>query len=777
MSPRAFTEWLLAHRILVLILSFILLIACAAGAMRLDFSADYRVLFSDKNPQLKAFEEMEELYGKRDNLMIAVAPEDGKVFTRKTLKVIESITEQAWETPYSVRVDSITNFQNTTADGDDLTVAPLFEDIESLSKDMIETRRKIAVAEPLLYNRMISEKGHVAAINIMINTPENASLVQQFEIITYVRNIIKEQEASNPGIKYYLTGETLMGFSAIEAAMYDGQTLFPAMYLLILVLTYLFLRSIWGVVSVLMVIMLSTLAAIGLTGWAGIQLSTLSAMAPIIILTLAVADSVHILVTLFQEMSHGVEKREAIVRSLEVNHQPIFLTSITTAIGFLSLNSSDVPPFGDMGNIVAMGVVMAWLYSIVTLPVILDYLPLKAGERSARNEKLMDRLADFSLKRRNELAVAFSLILVFGAYCSTLNQFNDLFPEMYGEQIQFRKDTDFVRENLTGVMQIHHAVRAKEANGIYDPEYLRQLDRFTDWYEDQPGVTHVESYSSTIKRINKSLHGDERIHYRIPDSREEAAQYQFLFELSLPYGLEMENIITTERDESRMTVTMGNVESRDLVILEARARVFAEKHLPAIQVMEGVGASVMMGHAARRNGESMMFGAPFAVLLISIIVIISLRSVKLGVLSLLPNLAPGVIAFGIWGVLDGKLGIAAAPTATIAFGIVVDNTIHFFSKYLRARRVSGMTAEEAIHYSFHRVGSALATTTTILASGFLVLTLSAMAPNLFMGLMTALSLVISLGLTFLILPTLLIYIDKGAEPVPQVSSDEIREAA
>ncbi|MBL4608636.1 MAG: MMPL family transporter [Pseudomonadales bacterium] len=770
MSPRNFTEWLLAHRILVLLASFIVLISCVAGVQRLDFSADYRVLFSDKNPQLKAFEEMEEIYGKRDNLMIAVAPDDGNVFTKETLKVIASITEKAWETPYSVRVDSVTNFQHTTASEDDLTVASLFENIDALSTQDIEERRKISIAEPLLYNRMISETGHVAAINIMINTPENATLEQQFEIVNYVRDLITEAEANTPNIKYYLTGETLMGFSAIEAAMYDGKTLFPIMYVLILLITYLFLRSAWGVFSVLVIIILSTAAAIGLTGWVGIQLSTLSAMAPVIILTLAVADSVHILVTVFQEMSEGTGKREAIVRSMEVNHQPIFLTSITTAIGFISLNSSDVPPFGDMGNIVAMGVLMAWFYSIVTLPVILDYLPLKARERSVHSEALMNRLADYSLKRRNELGVAFSLILVFGAYCSTLNQFNDLFPEMYGEQITFRQHTDFVRENLTGVMQIHHAIRAKEANGVYEPEYLRQLDRLTAWYGDQTGVTHVESYSSTIKRINKSLHADQNLYYRIPDTREEAAQYQFLFELSLPYGLDMDNILTSERDESRLTVTMGNVESRDLVILEARARTYAEKYLPDIQLMEGVGASVMMGHAARRNGESMMLGAPLAVMIISLIVIISLKSFKLGVLSLLPNLAPGIIAFGLWGVLDGKLGIAAAPTATIAFGIVVDNTIHFFSKYLRAKRVNGYSTEEAIHYSFHRVGTALGTTTTILASGFLVLALSAMAPNLFMGLMTAISLVISLGITYFILPTLLSYIDKDVE-TEQVSKE------
>ena len=763
MSPRTFTEWLLSHRAFVLTASILILIASVSGVTQLNFSADYRVLFSDKNPQLKAFEEMESIYGKRDNLMIVVAPKDGNVFTKSTLKTISSITEKAWETPYSVRVDSITNFQHTTASEDDLTVAPLFEDIESLDAAEIEARRKVTMAEPLLFNRMISEKGHVTAINIMINTPENASLPQQFEIVDYVRDLVTEAEKGSSGIDYYLTGETLMGFSAIEAAMYDGQTLFPIMYVLILLITYMFLRSAWGVFSVLIIIMFSTAAAIGLSCWAGIQISTLSAMAPIIILTLAVADSVHILVTLFQEMSHGADKREAIIRSLEVNHQPIFLTSITTAIGFLTLNTSDVPPFGDMGNIVAIGVLMAWLYSVITLPVILDCLPLKARARSEASEALMDRIADYSLKRRNELGVAFALILVFGAYCSTLNQFNDLFPEMYGEQITFRQHTDFVRENLTGVMQIHHAVRAKEANGVYEPTYLRQLDRLTDWYEDQPGVTHVESYSSTIKRINKSLHADKDLHYRIPDTREEASQYQFLFELSLPYGLEMEHILTSARDESRMTVTMGNVESRDLVILEARARAYADKYLPDVQLMEGVGASVMMGHAARRNGESMLVGAPVAVIIISIIIIFTLRSTKLGLLSLLPNLAPGIIAFGLWGILDGKLGIAAAPTATIAFGIVVDNTIHFFSKYLRAKNVDGYSTEKAIHYSFHRVGVALGTTTTILACGFLVLTLSAMAPNLFMGLMTALSLVISIGITYLILPTLLSRIDNDNE--------------
>lgn len=765
--PERFTRLVLRYRSAVLIATILVVAFSALGLKPLidDFALDYRVLFSEKNPQYRAFLAMEGIYGKRDNIMIALAPEDGHVFTQKTLSIIAEMTERAWQTPYSKRVDSVTNFQRTYAVGDDLFVEALAPDPQSLSPSEQADVRRYALAEPYLVDRMVSADADVAAVNIMMNLPSDAG-EEQYEAVDFVRSLMAEFEAKAPWIDFYMTGETMMGHTAVEAGMYDARTLFPIMYLLILLVAGIFLRSAWGVVAVTVVILLSTVAAMGFSGLLHIQLSMITGVVPVIILTLAVADSIHVLVSFFQEYQGRVSKSDAIIRALNANHQPVFLTSLTTSIGFLSLNTSEVPPFADMGNMVAIGVGLAWLFSVTTLPALMSYIPFKPVQRREYGLKLMDRLADISIRHRNEFAVGFGLLTLFMGYAVTQNEFNDLFPEMYGTQIEFRRDTDFIRHNLTGVMQIHHSVEAGEPGGIFKSDYLAELDRLTHWYEHQPGVLHVESYTTVQKRLNRTLHGEQALYYRVPDDRQLAAQYHLLYELSVPYGLDLNNTIDIDRSATRLTVTMDNVESKDIVALEARAQAFTNKYLPALNLVEGVGPSVMMGHAAKRNGNAMISGAIIALLAITAILMISLKSIRLGLVSLLPNLTPGLFAFGVWGLVDGDLGIAAAPAVLVALGIVVDDTIHFMSKYLRARRVDGVPSDEAIHYSFRRVGIALGINVTILILGFSVLDLSSLKPNSFLGMATAMSLLFSLAFTYFMLPTLLSFLEREPKHAP-----------
>ena len=758
------SELTLKNRVLVLMISLLVIVGAAFGLKPLidDYSLDYRVLFSEKNPQFIAFLAMEEAYGKRDNIMIVIEPEDSNVYTKRNILMIQNLTNAAWQTPHSKRVDSLANFQRSFGKEDELIVEDLVpDDIEKLTLEKLQEIRDYASAEPMLVNRMVSKKGHVAAVNIMMNLPSDAG-AEQFEAVDYVREMIRKEKLNSPGTRFYLTGETMMGHSAIEVGMYDGQTLFPIMFGLILLICYFLLRSFFSVIAVLVVVALSSIASLGISGHIGLQLSMITAIVPVIILTLAVADSVHLLVSMLQELRSGVVKERAIINALSINHQPIALTSITTAIGFLALNSSEIPPFRDMGNMVAVGIICAWFLSVFTLPAMLSYLPLKSGKVDQKSYKLMDNLAALSSKYKNEFAVGFILVTLFMGYTSTLNGFNDLFPEMFGKQITFRQDTDFIRKNLTGVMQIHHAVKSGGENQIFDPQYLAQLDRLTNWYEDQPGVLHVESYSDIIKRLNRSMHGEDQFYYRTPSNRELASQYELLFELSLPYGLDVGHIITTDRSATRLTVTMDNMESKDIIALEKRGREFVAVNLPALDLVEGVGPSIMFGHAAVRNGYATLSGLALALISIAIILSLSFRSIKLGALSLIPNLAPGLFAFGVWGMLDGKLGISSAPAILIALGIVVDDTIHFMSKYLRARR-DGLTTDLAIQYSFRRTGTAIGINCTVLIAGFLVLTLSAMVPSQFMGLITALSLFFSLGLTYFVLPTMLQFVDRSDE--------------
>ncbi|OAD19324.1 integral membrane protein [Candidatus Thiomargarita nelsonii] len=426
------------------------------------------------------------------------------------------------------------------------------------------------------------------------------------------------------------------------------------------------------------------------------------------ILTLAVADSVHFLVTLRHEMrDNGREKYEAIVESLRVNFQPIFLTSLTTAIGFLSMNFGDVPPFRDLGNIVAMGVMIAFILSVTLLPALMAILPVRPRPQTAKTIQAMDHLGEFVVRRRQALLWGMGSVIVLVVAFVPRNELNDDFVKYFDESFAFRRATDFVTENLTGLYDIHYSLSAGESEGISDPTFLRTVEEFVQWYQQQPEVMHVSTITDTFKRLNKNMHGDDPAYYRLPEERELAAQYLLLYEMSLPYGLDLNNQINIDKSATRVAITTKTLSSNDVLALEERAQEWLKKNgLPSMQV-PGASTTIMFANIGFRNIRGMLFGATMALVLISIILIVALRSLKFGLISLIPNLAPTAMAFGLWGMLVGEVGLGLSVVAGLTIGIVVDDTIHYLSKYLRARREKGLSPEEAVRYAFRSVGLAL----------------------------------------------------------------------
>jgi len=755
-------ERVIRFRWLIIAATLLVVGLAASGGRFLTFSTDYRAFFSKENPQLNAFEALQNTYTKNDNAMIVIAPKDGNIFTREALAVVEEATREAWQIPYSTRVDSVTNFQHTWADGDDLVVEDLVVDALHMSDEDIARVKRVALSEPFLMDRLVNEASRMTAINATVNLP-GKTLTETTEVVAFVRKMADDIRQKHPEVDVYLVGVVFMNNAFNESGMGDMQTLVPIMYLLVVGIMLLILRSLLATLTTVVVILLAILTGMGLAGYAGIALTPVSANAPTIILTLAVADSIHILITLFHEMGLGRTKREAIIESLRINHQPVFITSLTTAIGFLSLNFSDSPPFWHLGNIVAMGVSAAYLYSVLFLPAMIAVLPIRARKRREKSTELLDRLADFVIQRRQALFFGtLALFVVLGVQISRI-EINEEFHKYFDTRYQFRVDNDFVTQNLTGFMSIGYSLGAGESGGISNPEYLAKLEEFSEWYRSQPGVIHVNTLTDTMKRLNKNLHGDDPAYYRIPGSRELSAQYLLLYELSLPFGLDLNNQINVDKSSTRFTATLENVSTRHSLDLEDRAQAWLKANAPASMATPGASPLIMFSHIAKRNLHSMFSGTFLALVLISVVLMLSLRSVRTGLVSMIPNMVPIFMTFGIWALVFREVGFAVAVVAPVALGIIVDDTVHFLSKYVRARREQGKSAEDAVRYSFHTVGTALWVTSLILIAGFIVLSFSGFRMNAHLGLMTTIAIVSALAADFLFLPALLIKLDKGAE--------------
>ncbi|MCW8328711.1 MMPL family transporter [Photobacterium sp. SDRW27] len=745
--------WFIATTILIFLVT-------ASGARYLTINNDTRVFFSEGNPQFKALEALENTYTKDQSVVFVIAPKNGNVFTRETLSAIEELTESSWQIPYSSRVDSVTNFQHAYAVNDDLIVANLVENADQLRDDELTRARSAALAEPQLVNRLLSSSGHVTSVFINCLYP-GESLDEVSQITAFSRNLAEEFRSKYPDLDIYLFGSIIMDNAFGEIGLDDMMTLIPFMYLTLIVIIGLCLRSVIAVFATFLIILMSMMTGMGLAGWLGISLNAASIAAPTIIMTLAVADSVHIQASAYQLMREGQSKHEAIAESLRINLQPVFLTSITTAIGFLSMNFSDAPPFRDLGNIVSMGVMAAFVYSALLLPSLLSVLPLRAKKSErAVNVPCCNRLACFIIRRRKAVFWSSLLGITLLSVGTLRIELNDSFLYYLGERYQVRQAGDFYQHNLSGADVIEYSLNAGESGGINNPDYLATVEAFANWYREQPKVVQVSTITDTVKRLNKNMHGDDETYYRIPESRELAAQYLLLYELSLPFGLDLNNQINVDKSATRMSVIIRDTTTREIREQDERARQWLKQHAPPGMFTYGSGLSVIWAHLSERNIYNML-GASFgALMLISLLLIFVLKSVRLGLVSLLPNLVPALMAFGLWGMTIGQVGLGLSVVVAMTLGIVVDDTVHFISKYLRAHREHGMNPAQGIQYAFHTVGTAMWVTTVALVAGFMVLTLSGFRMNSDMGLLSAVTILLALVMDFLFLPTLLMITGK-----------------
>ncbi|EGQ8957569.1 TPA: MMPL family transporter [Vibrio parahaemolyticus] len=749
------------YSLLVLLATIFLIIVATIGGKNLYFRGDYDIFFDGTNKQLLAFDEIQTTFAKTDNLAIVIAPEDGDIFTPQTLSLIQKITVDAWQVPYSSRVDSIANYQHTEAFDDDLLVEDLLYSEYELTPERISKVKSIALSEPVLKSALVSEKGDVTVVNITVQLPEMDKTAEVEEVVSSINAMIDRYQRAYPDVTFHKAGIIAMNHAFMTAAQDDSSTLVPTMLVVILVFLTIMLRSILSVIATLIVIIGSVMATMGISGWAGMFLSTATVNVPTLIMTLAVADCVHVIATMRQSMKNGFTKAQSIERSIALNFVPILITSVTTAIGFLMMNMSDSPVLRDFGNLSALGVMVACFLSVTLLPALLKLLPIHVKMETSQDQKhVIDRLGDFVVSQRRALLPLSVAVIVVCASLIPLNKVNDESVEYFGQRNEFRQAADFMEERISGMTNISIAIKTNESQGIAAPDFLNTIGEFSSWLRDQPETDHVATLADVYKRLNKNMHGDDEAYYSLPQARELAAQYLLLYEMSLPYGLDLNNQINVDKSSIKMVLTVANLGSVELVDLENRIYQWFAEHAPQYQVVAS-SPSLMFAHIGETNMASMLSTLPITLVLISALLIFALRSVRLGLISLMPNIAPAVIGFGLWALISGEINLGLSVVVTLTLGIVVDDAVHFLSKYQRARR-EGQTAEQAVRYAFHTVGRALWITTVVLVAGFSVLAMSSFRLNADMGQLSAIVIFIALVVDFLFLPTLLMLFDKKA---------------
>lgn len=743
--------------ILVVLSLFVLLLA--SGARNLSITNDFRVYFSDDNPQLLAFDAYEATFTPSDNVSLVVVARSGDLFTRRGLELVEELTRESWQIPFSKRVSSISNFQHVTAEGDDINARHLIQKAAELSDAEIAQIKEIALSREQLLKRQLSADGSMTGILTTVHLNRDAGN-DAIVVTEFTRGIRDRYQAEYPEFDIYVGGSTTMNTTLAEGVGGDLSRLLPLSYIIIFGGLILLLRSFMGTLAIAVMVSACLLGTFGFFGFVDPVLTPVSGFVPSVLLSIMVADSVHILSSFFQAYRDGSDKEASIKASLHINLLPVTITSATTFIGFLCLNFSDSPPYRALGNMIASGVVLAWIFSLTVLPALIYYFPMGKKQTAERGEAIFELLAKQVIRQRRALMSGFLLLSLLFALFVPGNRIADNWVEYFDDSFEIRRLVNLIDGRLSGVNFLEYVLTSKQEGGINDPEYLRQVEAFAQWYEQQELVVRANRFTDTLKDLNQAMHGDDPKWHRLPESRELAAQYLLFYELSLPQGLGIDDVIDMAKTSTRMTVGINVTGTDRMLELDRRAQAWLKQNAPAIEAVPGTGLGLVFAHISERNIDSLLLGTAAALLLISLLLITVLRSWRYGLISLVPNIIPAMIAYGLWGMLAARIDMALAIVGCATLGIVVDDTVHFLHIYVRARRRLGMDPAKAIRHSFKTVGRALFITSVVLSAGFAILGLSHMYTTVEVGTMMSITILVALVVDFLFLPPLLLYFDK-----------------
>ena len=752
-------ETIIRYRPLCIIISILILAGLAQGLSKINFNPDINAFFPENDTLTTSHLSIEDTYSSMDNAVIGIGVKEGTVFTNEVLSLIEDLTERAWKTPHSLRVDSLSNYSYVSADGDDLYIEPFLEGSSTYDLNTLKEKELIIEEEELAYGAIISKDKKTSLINIVFDPPRKDIESEYQESLNYVLGFLEEARKNHPEVDLIISGIVYMEYQSPMLLKAQMPKLMPTAILVILLTLFLLLRSLVAVAGSFLVILMSVVSAMGSIGFMSGDIAQPFIMVPILIATLAVADCVHLFTLYFQNLDSSRKSKEAMLESLKLNLQPLFLTSLTTAIGFLSLNLAPVEPLRGIGNGVAVGVFLAFIFTVLLLAPIVSYFNVKQSKNINFQKNIARKLGRFSIKNYKRLLVIVPVISCFLMAFIPLNKTNDNPLEFYSERYTTSAaDSKWISQRIGGTFPVSYELNSQGI--VSDPEFLREVDKFSEWLASNKEVLHVSSLSKIMKNLNKTLHGKQDEWNIIPTEPDLSAQYLFFYEMSLPYGLDLTNSISQNKESIKLVASLKELGSLEYREFAKKVENYASQNMPEDMVSIGTGTRPIFAFMSNMLITQLTYALGIGIVLITATIILFFRSLRYGMLTSVTNLLPIGVAFGIWGIVSGGISMLVGIGMGTTLGIIVDFTVHFLSKYLHARRQKNLSAEEAVEYAFETVGFALIITSFSLILGFLVLLQAFFIPIHGFVLFSSIAFLSALIIDLLLFPALLITWDK-----------------
>jgi uncharacterized protein len=735
----------------------------AAGGLKLHFITDYRAYFDPDNPDYQQLAQLEARFGASDDILLAYAPADGDATTPQAILRVAALADGLRDMPFAGRVDSVADLPVaiTDAQGSQVTTLRVLATQDEPPDPALWAMAVNEVAR-LTTGSILAPDRSIAAAHVVINTPVPATFADSRSVNEYVvalRDRI-EQEAGAQGT-VLLAGVLPYYHSIMELAARDIALLLPVC-LLVAILILRGLLASWRVTWICCIpVVGAVLTSVGAHGWIGYPVTVATLVAPIMVLVISLAYMVHLAHTYLDVRASHPGPAKAAQASLRENFMPLLLTAGTTMMGFAAMNASISPPYRQLGTSVLIGIAAAVVYAVFLMPALLCWIDPPHLRKKTPLRRGLDWLSNtITLPIRSPVVLATGGLVILGLLaCIPLNTIDDNISQWFSDSSRLRQENRLVDQRLTGMQQLYYVLPAAGPGGVREPAYLEQVESFAQWLRQQPQVAAVRALPDLIHTLARNF-GLQGAGGRLPQDAATIEQLLFTYELSAPPGDHGSGLLDGERSASLVHVSLRNLPGDEFQAFDRRAQDWLQQNLPGMQVAPGNSAVMMFSKMAHQNIPPMIWGTVMVLALTSLVVSLALRSWRLGLICLVPCLLPIGMAFGVWGLVSGHVGIALSVVSTAALGIIVDDTIHVLSRYKAARRGGNVSAHDACQHSIRHVGGAITTTTLVLTAGVGLLGFSSVQPTHEMGLWMAITFLIAWVCTLVLLPQLLTRFDR-----------------
>ena len=750
-------NFLLSQRYLLATLSILLGGAISLGALKTTIDSSDDSILSEDDPYRLEVAQVNKDFPPSTSVLFAFMSPEGDVFNRDMLQAMQDLTDRYTDVESAVSVASLINRRLNAVDADIHERDYLLPELDELTAQDLVKIREIALADKDLTQSMLSPEGDMAlaVIKFHATSEEQPTQLRIAKTVIDLRDSLREQY---PEQNIYVLGRILFEYDSYNAQIKDAKYLFPIVMLTILGLMYFCLRSLSFALAIAVVSVMSVGLTVGTVGWAQVPFNQISNMGPLVVFMIAMADSIHLVSVYLQGLHKSLSKFEALSESLRVNIQPVTLATVTTAMGFLSLNYCASPGIYGFGNVVAMGVVWAFLVTFTLLPALILLLPVKKVPEPLGVKGFINFVAKLVANHGKQLFWGSLLLIVVTFAMLPLNKVDfDRFSFI-------DKDSDFhtvisaLAEKIGNDQSLVYSINSGKYYGITEPEFLRKIEKFSIWLEEQPQTSFVTSYTGFLKNRNMAENDNDPAWEVLPEDNLQIIDYLVGYQLVQEIEPQLEPIFNSEYSAIRMVVGTSNLSNVQLLDFSEEIEDWITLNMdPAYDVMHGDN-SILYARLNKMISLQLMEGFTLSFLLITATLLVGLKSARYGLLSMIPNLFPATIVFGIWGLLVGELSPYILMLFSISIGLVVDDSVHVLSKYIVARR-EGESSEAAVQYSLDKAGSAITITTLSLAVGTFILVLSNTFYYQNVALLLTPIIIVALLLDLLFLPPLLVRFD------------------